>query len=193
MVEQWKDIYFIENGVEWDYRGLYQVSSEGNVKSLNYNKTGKEKILKLKKNKFGYFQVSLCKNGKEKKFYVHRLVAHMFIENDAPEHKVEVNHIDENKENNLVKNLEWCTREYNINHGTRSERSGKSRSKKIIGYSLTETKVIILQNATQAKKFGFDHGNICKCCNGKLKSYKGYKWYYLDEYKNSKVEKEVEI
>ena len=183
-MEQWKDIYFIEKGVEYDYRGLYAVSNLGNVKSLNYNRTGKEKILKPIKIKKGYLFVNLCKNGEEKMFYVHRLVAFMFISNDDPLNKKDVNHIDENKENNNVENLEWCTKEYNINHGTRTKRVAKTKSKKVIGYSLTSTKVIILQSATQAEKIGIDHSHICKCCNGKQKSHKGYKWYYLDDIKN---------
>ena len=192
MEEVWKDIYFEENGVEYDYRGLYQVSNiDGKIKSLKF---GKEKMLKAGKRKDGYEFVILCKDGKQKNFLIHRLVAYMFIENDDPECKTEVNHIDENKENNCVENLEWCTREYNNNYGTRNERlgkaSGKTRSKKVIGYSLTDTKVIILQSTKQAKKFGFNQGCICECCNGKRKSHKGYKWFYLDDVKNSKLEEE---
>ena len=187
-MEIWKDIYFIENGIEYDYRGLYQVSNiGGKVKSLGNDKKRKEKILKAKKTKDGYSQVIFCKNGKQKMFYVHRLAAHMFIENDDPEHKTQVNHIDEDKENNSVENLEWCTRKYNCNYGTRNKRKGKSQSRKVIGYSLTDIKVIILQSATQAKKFGFDAGAICNCCKGKYygsHEYKGYKWYYLDDIKN---------
>ena len=185
MVEEWKDIYFIENDIEYDYRGLYQVSNIGRVKSLGNGKTRKEKILKAKKTKECYLRVGLCKEGKQKWFYVHRLVAHMFIENDDPEHKTDVNHKDENKENNCVDNLEWCTTQYNHDFGTRNERAGKSsgktRSKKVIGYSTTTTKVIILQSTRQAEKFGFDHGHICKCCNGKLKQHKGYVFKYYDK------------
>ena len=191
MEEVWKDIYFGQDGVIYDYRGLYQVSNiGGKVKSLNYNHTSKEKILKARKTKDGYPQVGLCKDGKEKWFKIHRLAAHMFVENDDPEHKTDVNHKDENKENNSVENLEWCTREYNINHGTHNERSAKARSRKVIGYSLTDTKVIILQSIRRAKKFGFNQGHICNCCNGKRKQHKGYKWYYLDDVKNSKLEEE---
>ena len=184
MQEQWRDVYFIEDGVVWDYRGLYQVSSEGKVKSLNYHQTGKEKILKAKKTKESYLQVGLSKDGKVKQFLVSRLVAHMFIENDDTKHKTEVNHKDENKTNNSASNLEWCTPKQNINHGTRNERVAKALSKKVIGYSLTSTKVIILQSTSQAKKFGFNPSNICQCCNGKYcggNIYKGYRWYYVDD------------
>ena len=197
MVEEWRDIYFEEDGVVWDYRGLYQVSNiDGKVKSLNYRQTGKEKILKAGKNKDGYLFIILRKDGKQKNFLIHRLAAFMFIENDDPEHKTDVNHIDENKMNNHYTNLEWCTREYNINHGTHNERSAKARSgsknprsKKVIGYSLTDTKVIILQSTMQAKKFGFNQSNISHACRGKYcgsHEYKGFKWYYLDDYKNNK-------
>lgn len=183
MEEEWKDIYFIENGIEWDYRGLYQVSSEGKVKSLgNGNNTNaKEKILKPQKNYKGYLRVQLYKDGKVKMLYVHRLVAHMFIENYDHENKTQVNHIDENKENNSVENLEWCTPKQNSNHGTRSTRVAKAQSKKVIGYSTTTTKVIILQSINQAKKFGFNTGHICDCCNGKRKSHKGYIFKYYDK------------
>ena len=188
-MEQWKGIYFEENGVIWDYRELYQVSSEGAVKSLNYNRTGKERILKTIKNK-GYLLVELCKNGKRKKFFIHRLVAHMFIYNDDQEHKTQVNHIDENPSNNSVLNLEWCTSQYNHDYGTRNKRIAKIRSQKVIGYSLTYTKVIVLQSVMQSKKFGFNSGAISSACRGKYydtHEYKGYKWYYLDDIKNSKL------
>lgn len=182
MKEQWKDIYFIENGIEYDYRGLYQVSNLGNIKSLGNGNSNnsKERILKAKKTKEGYFSVTLYENGKRKMFQVHRLVAHMFIENDDPEHKTDVNHKDENKTNNSVSNLEWCTRKYNNNHGTRNKRAAKTNSRKVIGFSLTDTKVIILRSANLAKNFGFCQQAICACCKGKRKSHKGYIWKYLD-------------
>ena len=180
-MEQWKDIYFIENGVEYDYRGLYQISNLGNIKSLGNDKTRKEKILKARKDTSGYLRVYLYKNGKRKTFSVHRLVAFMFILNDDQINKVEVNHIDENKENNCVDNLEWCTPQYNHDYGTRNERVAKVLSKKVIGFSLSDTKVIILQSTMQAEKFGFNQGHICSCCNGKLKSHKGYVFKYYDK------------
>ena len=128
MEEVWKDIYYYDyTKGEWiDYRGLYQVSSEGRIKSLNYRQTGKEKILKLGKTKDGYLRIELHNKEKRKSFRVHRLVAHMFV--DGYFDGADVNHIDENKENNCVDNLEWCTRKYNNNYGTHNERIAKTLS-----------------------------------------------------------------
>lgn len=120
MSEVWKDIYFVENGEIFDYRGLYAVSNFGRVKSFH---NGKEKILKPG-NTGGYEIVNLCKNSKQKSFYIHRLVAHIFLTGCFD--GAEVNHKDENKTNNHVSNLEWCTSKYNNNYGTRNERASES-------------------------------------------------------------------
>lgn len=116
MKEIWKDIK--------GYEGRYQVSNLGNVKSLNYSHTGKEKTMKLCKDKSGYLNVKLFIDGKHKIYKVHRLVAEAFIPNLKNE--PQVNHIDENKSNNNVYNLEWCTARYNSNFGTRKERLRKN-------------------------------------------------------------------
>ena len=97
MREIWRDIK--------DYEGLYKVSNFGRVKSLNYRNTGREKILQLNKTKNGYIRVCLWKDGKTKAFLVHRLVALAFIDNI--DLKPCVNHIDEDKTNNSVENLEF--------------------------------------------------------------------------------------
>ena len=175
MEEIWKDLYFIENDIEYDYRGLYQVSNFGRVKSLWFDK---EKILKQTQKENGYLCVNLHMNKKQKTFLIHRLVANMFISN--PESKPEINHLDEDKTNNKFDNLEWCTREYNTNYGTHNKRVAKTLSHKVVGYSLTETKVIILQSAEQGKKIGFSSECISRCCKGKQKTHKGYTWKYLD-------------
>lgn len=124
MDEIWKDIE--------GYKGLYQVSNTGQVRSLNYLHTGEVKPLKQDTNKKGYKLVSLSKNGKKKKYLVHRLVAIAFIPN--PNDLPIINHKDENPSNNNVNNLEWCTSEYNNNYGTRTKRASESKK----GNSLSE-------------------------------------------------------
>lgn len=89
----------------------YQVSNFGRVKSF---KNEKQRILKSGTNTMGYLFVCLCKGGKPKNFFVHRLVALCFIPN--PENKPEINHIDGHPLNNHVSNLEWCTRSENVQH-----------------------------------------------------------------------------
>lgn len=110
MKEIWKDIE--------GYEGLYQISNTGKVKSLKRKyKTKKcDEIIKSPSlASRGYFRLPLCKEGKVKYFYIHRLVAQAFIPN--PENLPQVNHKDENKLNNNVTNLEWCTHTYNMNYG----------------------------------------------------------------------------
>lgn len=103
----------------------YLVTSWGRVLSLK-DSHGKDRIKELKpcKGKGGYMHAVLHKNGKQYNKYVHRLVAQAFIIND--DNKPCINHIDENKTNNHVSNLEWCTYKENNNHGTRNERVSKA-------------------------------------------------------------------
>lgn len=115
MEEVWKDIK--------GYEGKYQVSNLGRIKSLSYRNTGISKILVPKINK-GYYEIGLYLNGIRKMFFVHRLVALTFIPN--PNNLPQINHIDEDKTNNCVDNLEWCTQAYNNIYGTRLERVSSS-------------------------------------------------------------------
>jgi hypothetical protein len=106
MIEQWKDIP--------GYEGLYQVSNMGNVKSLNYNRSGREKLLNLNPNNQGYLNVGLSKNGKQRSIKIHRLVAIAFLDHQADgTMNVVVNHIDNNKSNNRVDNLELVSQRHN--------------------------------------------------------------------------------
>lgn len=148
------------------YEG-YKISNYGNVKSLKF---GKEKILKQTKDKDGYLYVGLCKQGKIKMCKVHRLVAKAFIAN--PNNLQQVNHKDENKTNNNVTNLEWCTNEYNINYGTRNQRA----SKQVI---CLETGVIYPSLKEVKRQLGFAQSYISFACRGKRKRAYGYTWKYV--------------
>lgn len=166
--EIWKDVK--------DYEGLYQVSNLGRVKSLGNDKTRKEKILKLK-NVRGYLLIKLCKDGKQKFFAVHRLVAQHFIPNSL--NLPEINHKDENKENNCLENLEWCDRTYNINYGTRNERVAEKRSKNVYQYDISGNFIREWKSAYEIQReIGCSQGNISDCCRGKRKSVYKFIWTY---------------
>ena len=106
------------------YEGLYEVSNTGRVRSLDrydrMNRFWKGRILNLHTDTGGYLYAQLYLNGKGKNYLVHRMVAQAFIPN--PDNLPQVNHKDENKINDCVENLEWCSREYNINYGTIKDR-----------------------------------------------------------------------
>ena len=125
--EVWKDIP--------DYEGLYQVSNLGRIKSLNFNKTGKEKIMKPRTGN-RYYMIALWKNGIRKDYLLHRIVAETFIPN--PENKPFINHKDENCFNNSINNLMWCTHKENMNWGTRNERISKANKGKVIPKNIRE-------------------------------------------------------
>lgn len=182
MKEVWKDIQ--------GYEGKYQVSNLGNVKSLNYNRTKKERILTPGKKTNGYLYVTLSKNGITKNFYVHKLVAYTFIEN--PENLPEVNHIDEDKTNNCVSNLEFCDRKYNINYGTRNERmlktlkliKSKFAPKEVLQFTKDGKFVNEYPSTKEAKRnTGIYQSNIVSCCNGRRNTAGGYIWKYKEDVK----------
>ena len=110
---------------ETEYNG-YLVNEDGDVLSIK----GKEPILLHQWERHGYMRVCLWENGKKYNVSVHRLVAMTFINNPDPNTYTEINHKDENKTNNNVNNLEWCTKIYNLNYDTRNKRSAETRRKK---------------------------------------------------------------
>ena len=126
--------------VEWKlidgFGGVYSVSNYGDVKN---NRTGK--LMKPRKNEKGYLHIGLTKNGKQKSMRVNRLVAQAFIPN--PENKSQVNHIDFNRENNCVSNLEWVTSKENTQYsvcnrkcpGQQKKRNNKTGERNITHYN----------------------------------------------------------
>lgn len=158
-----------------NYEKKYAISSYGRVKSLGNNKRKKEKILKPI-NKKGYLCVDLCSCGKKQQNKIHRLVAQAFIPN--PENKPEVNHIDANKINNSVYNLEWCTRSENEIH---SYKKGikKNKLKKINQYNLDGKYIKTWKSFAEiTRTLGIRDSNLWCCCNNITKTAGGYKWKY---------------
>lgn len=165
------------------YEGLYEVSNLGEVrgvyKKIPYrdgfrNRQGK----KLKQNNMkGYAQVKLQNKNQRKLYLVHRLVAEAFIPN--PDNLPEVNHIDGNKQNNRVDNLEWCTRKENMIHSV--EKHIRTDLKPVDMYSLNDEFICTFPSLHMASnKTGIIRNNISNCCKGKYgyKTAGGYKWKY---------------
>lgn len=171
------------------YEGLYMVSNWGRVKSLDRwvkSRNGsvrfyKGRILKPITGSNGYLFVNLCKDGKVKVFTVHRLVAEAFLPN--PHNYPCVNHKDENKQNNNVSNLEWCTAQYNNTYGTRNERAAEKTtngklSKTVLQYTLDGELIREWPSTMECERNGYQNTGISQCCLGKQKTHKGFIWRY---------------
>lgn len=170
-MEIWKDIP--------GYEGLYQVSNLGNIKSLDRYVFGiykdrfiRGKIKKLTINKKGYLKITLFKNGKGNTREVHRIIAEAFIPNI--ENKSQVNHIDGNKQNNNVENLEWVTpRENNIHSIEVLEHCKKA----VIQFDLNGKFVNGYMSIKEAaEKNNLKPCSISNCINGRKKTAGGYEW-----------------
>ena len=153
------------------FEGLYEVSNVGLVRSV---RTGK--ILKNCLDKDGYCRVGLHKDGVQKNVFVHRLVAYAFIPN--PNGLPEINHINECKTDNRIDNLEWCTREYNNNYGTRNERAAKAQSKTVEQLDENGNVLATYLGTNQVERvLGFFNNSISQACRKGVKRY-GYYWRY---------------
>lgn len=147
----------------------YEISNWGRVKSYKRDKIN-GRILKTPPGNNGYAQVNIYNpdSKKMKHFHIHRLVAESFIPN--PENKEHVNHIDENKLNNYVGNLNWMTPKENNNHGTHNEKI----SKKV---RCLETGKIYCSGWEAYRQTGISH--IHCACNGDRKTAGGFHWEYV--------------
>lgn len=172
--EIWKDIP--------DLEGFYQVSDKGRVRSLD------RKVWSESRNLFyslkgmiikphlsnGYWYVILKKCGERTHMSVHRLVAIAFLPNS--EKLTHVNHKDENKKNNKLENLEWCTPKYNIYYGKKTQVRPVVATNKFTG---EQTKYSSISEASRLG--GFDTSNVSATCRGKHKTHKDHYWQYLEE------------
>ena len=177
MEEIWKPIKNFEE--------LYEVSNLGRVKSLA--KRGKpERIMKQAISHKGYPTLSLCKNAKSTRRAVHRLVAQAFIDN--PDNLPQVNHIDGNKQNNNVENLEWCDNSYNQIHANkmglnehRIQRVKESCSRPIAMYDYKGNFIRAFSSLNKAsRETNISNKAISYCALRKNKMSGGYKWQYID-------------
>lgn len=153
----------------------YEISNLGKIRN---KKTGR--ILKTSINNKGYERVIIYINKKPKCYYIHKIVANVFLEN--PNNFKEINHKDENKLNNCVNNLEWCSSKYNANYGTRTKRILKSKEKNlktIIQKNKQGNIIKIWKNILEIQeKTTYNKQCIYRCCIGKYKSYRNYIWEY---------------
>lgn len=156
---------------------MYEISNMGNGKS-NRRRKG---VLKPLVNKDGYlYFILIGDDGKRHTCYIHRLVAKAFVDNDDPEHKVEINHKDEVKTNNYYTNLEWCDRLYQVRYGHCIEKGISKRKKKTVQCDLNGNIIRIWNSATDAaNSLNINRNNIFLCCRGITKTSYGYIWKYV--------------
>lgn len=183
MVEEWRDIEGFE--------GIYQVSSFGRVRGLDRYVRQKNKygsmmdvfirgvIIKPFNVNSGYSYVFLKRRKEHLSFGIHRLVAKAFIPN--PNGLRYVNHKDENKKNNHVDNLEWCTCQYNNTYGSVKERQvANLPTKKAVIQMAISGEVIAEYPTIKAAARAVGASSICisRCCRGKIQTSQGFRWAY---------------
>lgn len=180
------------------YEGLYEVSNHGRVRSLprvinrsNGSYIKQSRIMKIREDQHGYYQLILTGTDGKKHEKVHRLVASAFIDN--PNCKSEVNHIDCNPKNNNADNLEWCTHKENMEwmhkkgRAKRTEtwlerlhESQKESLKPVVGTNIETGETIRFSGVNKVKERGFVPSCVSLCCRGMrgVKQHKGYRWSY---------------
>ena len=174
--EEWRDIVIMQDGVLYNYTGLYKVSNLGRVRSVRNNK-----LLIQHPTHNGYLRVGLYKDGERLNCRVQRLVAFAFlpIPKGADVNVLDVNHLNEVVTDNRVENLSWSTRKENINYGTANQRRGETLSKKVI---CLETGKDYKSISDTHKQTGCAINGISRCCNGLQESCNNCHWRFYNDY-----------
>lgn len=171
-----KEVWLPING----YEDRYLISNLGRVKNKNTSRVLKERFTTT-----GYVLVNLSKGGKMHTERIHRLVGTHFIPN--PDNLPEINHINEDKTDNRVENLEWCDRKYNVNFGSRTERQRKKISKAVVQLSTDDKEIAHFCSTVQAGEHTeINSHRIADCCRGTRKTAGGFKWKYEGGVSNDK-------
>lgn len=185
--EVWKDV------VSWE--DYYLVSNFGRVKS-KIRLGAKGIILKQQSDKYGYYKVHLSCVTHKKVASVHRLVALAFLPN--PNKYPSINHKDENKGNNCVWNLEWCTVAYNDGYGTRNikcamaQRNDKGRSKPVVCYNRNKEFVAYYPSIAEAQRHtGIHKASISRACRNGGGHSNGYLWFWANQTDNVQTNKSI--
>lgn len=181
-MEVWKTIN--------DYDGRYEVSNLGNVRSINYKNTGKAVNLKPATDTKGYLRVGFCRGLKVETKKVHRLVAELFIPN--PLNLPQVNHINGNKKDNTVSNLEWCSNEQNNEHRAKvlKNKMSKDSCRNIAKghgqspFMCIETGKIYHTYNECMEDMGFKSNHISCVLLGKRPHTYGYHFKYVEDVEN---------
>ena len=180
--EKWKNIP--------GYEGLYQASTRGNIRGLTRvsgkgksARTVEETILKGSIDRSGHRKVELWKDGKKKSHKVHRLVAETFKKN--PKNKELVGHIDGNKLNNRVENLEYMTRDevaLLLKRFSPEKLKPSEKRLKKVSRRVRRSDGKMFNSVSEAARYVGSHKqNIIQCCQGKINKAKGWGWEYVDQ------------
>ena len=173
----WKK--FIYEGQETDY----SVSTEGEVRKDTTN------YILSQSSQQDYKFVGLIINGKQKRMRVHRMVALTFIDN--PDNKPYVNHINGNRSDNNVENLEWVTPSENTQHAVNTGLFKSGRTRAVVQYNLNGEQMATFESASEAaRQTGGSQSKITMCCRRQRDSANDYQWRYYDDIQDvQKIEK----
>lgn len=203
-INEYKHIWCLE-GESWrsvkGFEEVYEVSDLGRVRSVDreivdirgITRIYKGAMIKQIVNPDGYYVVSLSSKNKNKACRVNRLVAEAFIYNEDKDNKDIVNHIDENRLNNLLNNLEWCDTRYNITYGTAKERQVSRLSKPVYQVDINTGLILnkFKSSAEAEEVTGVSRGSVNAVSKGFQKTGGGFKWVYVEDYVEGKDYREL--